>query len=75
MDAAQHAFVAATYASLGDRTAAAAHYEQMVTLDPGLSMEGFLATLHYGNETDLAHIRAGLTMAEAAHGGQAVAVT
>lgn len=71
MDASQHAFVAATYASMGDPTAAAAHYEQMAVLDPELTIESFLATLHYGNETDLAHIRAGLTMAEAAHSGRA----
>jgi hypothetical protein len=43
----------------------------MAVLDPELTIESFLATLHYGNETDLAHIRAGLTMAEAAHSGRA----
>ena len=35
MDASQHAFVAAAYGWLGDRTAAAAHYAQITKLDSG----------------------------------------
>jgi adenylate cyclase len=71
MDATQHAFVAATYAWLKDRTAAAAHYGQVVKLDPGLTMESFLATLHYASEAGFEHVREGLAIAEAAHAERA----
>lgn len=67
MDAGQHAFVAATYALLRDRTAAAAHYSQMTKLDPGLTIDGLFATLHYANDADLEQLREGLAIAEAAH--------
>ncbi len=69
MDAGQHAFVAATYAWLGDHTAAAAHYARMAKLAPDLTAEAFLATLHYAREDDLEHVREGLATAEAAHAG------
>ena len=66
MDAGQHAFVAATYGWLGDRTAAAAHYGQIAKLDPEFTIDTFVATLHYANEADLQHVIEGVKIAQAA---------
>ena len=63
MDAQQHAFVAASYGWLGDATAAAAHIARVRQLDPELNVQKLLATMHYANEADLAHLRDGLTKA------------
>jgi adenylate cyclase len=63
MDAQQHAFVAASYGMLGDRTAAAAHMARVRQLDPQLDLEKLLSTMHYANAADLAHLREGLTRA------------
>ena len=63
MDAQQHAFVAASYGLLGDQTAAAAHVARVRQLDPELDIQKLLATMHYANEADLAHLREGLTKA------------
>jgi adenylate cyclase len=63
MDVQQHAFVAACYGWLGDRTAAAAHVARLHELDPAFDLEKFLATMHYANESDLRHFREGLTKA------------
>jgi adenylate cyclase len=63
MDAQQHAFVAACYGWLGDRTAAAAHVARLRELDPGFDPEKFLRTTHYANESDLQHLREGLVKA------------
>jgi adenylate cyclase len=63
MDVQQHAFVAACYGWLGDRTAAAAHLSKVRELDPGLDLAKFLATMHYANEADLEHLRDGLVRA------------
>ncbi len=63
MDVQQHAFVAACYGWLGDRTAAAAHVARLRELDPGFDMEKLLKTMHYANESDLQHFREGLTKA------------
>jgi adenylate cyclase len=63
MDAQQHAFVAASYGLLGDRTAAAAHVARVRQLDPDLNLQKLLATMHYANEADLIHVRDGLTRA------------
>jgi adenylate cyclase len=67
MDAGQHAFVAATYGWLGDRTAAAAHYGQIGKLDPHFTIGSFLPTLHYANDADLQHVIEGLKIAESAY--------
>jgi adenylate cyclase len=69
MDATQHAYVAATYGWLGDRTAAAAHHGQIRKLDPQFTIDGFIATLHYASEADLQHVVEGLRIAEAADVG------
>jgi adenylate cyclase len=63
MDVQQHAFVAACYGWLGDRTAAAAHLSKVRELEPGLDLAGFLATMHYANKADLEHLRDGLVRA------------
>jgi adenylate cyclase len=60
MDSAQHAFVAACYGWLGDRTAAAAHVARIRELDPAFGVETLLATLHYADEADRQHLREGL---------------
>ena len=65
LDSVQHAFVAATYSWLGDKMAAAAHLERAVRLNPEFTIESFLATMHYGEDKDLQHLREGLTKAEA----------
>ena len=62
-DIQQHAFVAACYGWLGDRTAAAAHLSKVRELGPGLDLAGFLATMHYANKADLEHLRDGLVRA------------
>jgi hypothetical protein len=40
-------------------------------VDPDLTIDGFLATLHYGNEADSGHLREGLAIAEAAQAERA----
>ena len=63
MDVQQHAFVAACYGWLGDRTAATAHLARVRELEPGLDPEKFLATMHYADAADLDHLREGLKRA------------
>jgi adenylate cyclase len=62
-DFSHHAFLAAAYAWLGDRTAAAAHAAQVRALAPGFTPGDFLATMHYAREADLDHLREGLARA------------
>ena len=66
MDASQHAFVAAAYGWLGDRTAAAAHYAKVSKFDPEFTIDALVATLHYANDADLQHLVDGLKTAESA---------
>jgi adenylate cyclase len=66
MDASQHAFVAAAYGWLGDRTAAAAHYAKISKLDSEFTIDTLVATLHYANDADLQHLVDGLKTAESA---------
>lgn len=63
MDASQHAFVAACYGWLGDRTAAVAHLARIRDLDPKFTIAAFLATTHYGDEVDRVHLHEGLAKA------------
>lgn len=60
MDYVQHAFVAGCYGWLGDEIAAAAHMKKVRTLLPEFGVESFLATLHYTEQSDVAHLREGL---------------
>lgn len=66
MECMQHAFVAATYAHLGDKMAAAAHVAQAKKMNPEFSIESFMEQMHYGQEEDASHLREGLEKAEAA---------
>ncbi|WP_428646109.1 adenylate/guanylate cyclase domain-containing protein [Roseibium sp.] len=66
MDAVQHAFVAATYSWLGDKMAAGAHLDRAIRLDPEFTIETFLSTMHYAEESNLEHLREGLQKAEEA---------
>jgi adenylate cyclase len=63
MDCVQHAFVAAAYAWLGDRTAAAAHLALIEAQEPGFGLQNVLATLHYAREADTLHLSDGLAKA------------
>jgi len=63
MDTMQHAFVAACYGWLGDRTAGAAHVARIRELEPEFVPEDFLATMHYADDSDLQHLRDGLSKA------------
>ena len=60
LDTLQHGFLAASYAWLGDKTAAGAHVGRMRELDGTLDLERFLATMHFAREQDLQHLREGL---------------
>ena len=59
----EHAFLAASYGWLGDKTAAAAHTARIRALEPDFDLETFLGTMHYANEADLQHCREGLLKA------------
>lgn len=63
MDAQQHAFVAACYGWLGDRTAASAHVARVRELDRELAPPKLPAMMHYANDADLQHLREGLATA------------
>ncbi len=68
MDATQHAFAAAAYGHMGDKTAAGAHSARIRALDPNFGVESFLRTMHYADDADLAHLREGLALAGVAAG-------
>ncbi|MEO3430286.1 adenylate/guanylate cyclase domain-containing protein [Pelagibius sp. CAU 1746] len=55
-----HAFLAAAHALRGDGTEAAAQAAQVLEIDPNFTVEAYLATLHYKDESDLEHHRHGL---------------
>ena len=59
-DHTHYAFLAAASAQLGDKTAAAAHAQQVRKQVPRFSIRRHLATLHYRQESDREHLRAGL---------------
>jgi adenylate cyclase len=62
-DAAQHAFMAASSAQLGDRVAAAAHVGEVLRRQPAFTISGHLKTLHYRQAADNEHMRDGLLKA------------
>jgi adenylate cyclase len=63
LDAQQHGFLAASYAWLGDKTAAGAHVARLRELDGALDVERLLATMHFAREQDLQHLQEGLLKA------------
>jgi adenylate cyclase len=62
-DFTHHAFLAATFAQMGNPVAAAAHAAEVVKLEPGFSVAAYLATQHYKQEADRARHEAGLLKA------------
>jgi adenylate cyclase len=62
-DHTHHAFLAASSAQLGNRTAAAAHAREVLQRQPAFTAERFLKTLHYRHKSDNEHLREGLVKA------------
>ena len=62
-DYAHHAFLAASSAQLGNRTAAAAHAREVLEREPAFSVKAFLETLHYRQPADAEHVGEGLLKA------------
>ncbi|WP_213288877.1 adenylate/guanylate cyclase domain-containing protein [Bradyrhizobium sp. sGM-13] len=62
-DFTHHAFLAAIFAQMGDAVAAGAHAAEVIKLEPGFSVAGYLATQHYKHEADRARHEAGLLKA------------
>jgi adenylate cyclase len=62
-DHTHHAFLAASSAQLGNRTAAAAHAREVLEREPSFSVEALLGTLHYRRASDAEHLREGLSKA------------
>ncbi|WP_119458858.1 adenylate/guanylate cyclase domain-containing protein [Rhodospirillaceae bacterium SYSU D60014] len=58
-----HAFLAASYAQMGDETAAADHVREVLKREPEFTVENYLSTLHYRHDSDLAHHREALLKA------------
>jgi adenylate cyclase len=62
-DHTHHAFLAASSAQLGNRTAAAAHVREVLHREPTFTAETFLGTLHYKHRSDNERLREGLVKA------------
>ncbi|TMJ61534.1 MAG: adenylate/guanylate cyclase domain-containing protein [Alphaproteobacteria bacterium] len=62
-DHTHHAFLAATFAQMGDAVAASAHAAEVLKLEPKFSVAVYLATQHYKHEADRKRHEAGLLMA------------
>jgi adenylate cyclase len=62
-DHTHHAFLAATFAQMGNSVAAAAHATEVVKREPKFSVTAYLATQHYKHEVDRRRHEAGLLMA------------
>ena len=62
-DHTHHAFLAASSAQLGNRTAAGAHAREVLQRDPAFTAQAFIGTLHYRNLADGEHVREGLLKA------------
>ena len=59
-DHTHHAFLAASSAQLGNRTAAAAHEREVLQQQPNFTVQSLLMTLHYRQPSDNEHLREGL---------------
>ncbi len=62
-DHTHHAFLAATFANMGNVVAAAAHAAEVLKREPKFSVAVYLATQHYKREVDRKRHEAGLLMA------------
>ena len=62
-DQTHHAFLAASSAQLGNRTAAAAHTHEVLQRQPDFTVQNLLQTLHYRQPSDTEHVREGLLKA------------
>ena len=62
-DHAQHAFLAASSAQLGNRVAASAHAEEVLRRRPAFTVKNLLKTRHYRQASDTEHMRDGLLKA------------
>ena len=62
-DYTHHALLAAALAQLGDKTAAAAHTQEVLRQEPRFSIQRFLSTLHYKLDSDRDHLRESLLKA------------
>jgi len=62
-DYTHHAFLAATFAQIGDTAAAAAHAAEVLKREPKFSVAAYLATQHYKREVDGRRLEAGLLKA------------
>ena len=62
-DHTHHAFLAATFAHMGNAVAAAAHAAEVMKREPQFSVGAYLATLHYKREVDRRRHEAGLLKA------------
>jgi adenylate cyclase len=59
-DHTHHAFLAATFAQMGNSVAAAAHAAEVLKREPEFSVAAYLATLHYKHEADRKRHETGL---------------
>jgi len=62
-DHTHHAFLAATFAQMGNSVAAAAHAAEVLKREPQFSVAGYLGTQHYKHEVDRRRHEAGLLKA------------
>ena len=62
-DQTHHAFLAASSAQLGNRTAASAHTHEVLQRQPDFTVQNLLQTLHYRQPSDTEHVREGLLKA------------
>jgi len=62
-DHTHHAFLAATFAQMGNAVAAAAHAAEVLKREPQFSVAAYLATQHYKREVDRRRHEAGLLKA------------
>jgi adenylate cyclase len=63
LDHTHHAFLAASSAQLGNRTAAEAHAREVMQREPAFTAHGFVGTLHYRSPSDGDHVHEGLLKA------------
>jgi adenylate cyclase len=63
-DQTHHAFLAASSAQLGNRTAAAAHTREVLQRQPDFTVQNLVKTLHYRQPSDTEHVREGLLKAD-----------